>query len=311
MDVNGDVRPSVGPSALPERNKPMLLLVHGYNNDSAEAAESYFAMRRNLDALLRVHGVAESVRKALQGRIWEFYWPGYLPIGHWSLSGVTRPTFEKVISAPSYALEVIKARDWIADGLAVFLRSVEPSEIFFIGHSLGCRVVLETIARLADPHTIALTGFILMAGAVPIHLLLSNSRLCNGAALVKKRFCLYSGIDLVLWFAFPPGQVLADEVPPYGIPIATGLWGSPSALYDIRSNTWLGHGDYWTQGPFKGGGSYQQLLAGELGAYQPERFVRAEKIASRELKQLKASRNRQIGSRAYTGIDWLRDSYAQ
>ena len=44
------------------------LLVHGFNNDRAQAQASYGAFRDRIGDLVDLH--------TLQ-RVWEFYWPGY------------------------------------------------------------------------------------------------------------------------------------------------------------------------------------------------------------------------------------------
>mgnify|MGYP003694258393 CR=1 FL=1 len=52
----------------PDGSTRIVLLVHGYNNDKAQADESYAALLAN---------VAKDVG-ALVENIWKFYWPGYV-----------------------------------------------------------------------------------------------------------------------------------------------------------------------------------------------------------------------------------------
>jgi len=310
MDANGVVRPSGYTRVHPSPGRRLVLLVHGYNNNFAEAGEGYFALRRNLDNLLRNCGIGDPARKHFQQEIWEFFWPGFQPLSYVSATGSARSFAESVASAPTYPLEVAKARSWVPNGLASYLNSVLPSEIFFIGHSLGCRVILETMARLtAPPHRIAISGFMLMAGAVPIHLLLESSTLFQNARRGGKRYCLYSWMDTVLGIAFPPGQIAAGEIPPYGLPVATGLVGIPSSLYDLRNNTSLGHGGYWKQSFFRGQSSYTDLVSQALGV------TTDRSVAENELKEMgEAFRSREVPSRLVTlrallGDDWLADMY--
>lgn len=130
MNFDGTIRILGAPA--PVTNSPIVCLVHGYNNDFAQAKESYLAMRRNLDNALRFCEVEETLRKDLQRDIWGFYWPGYHPLTLEGPLGLQRHDVESAISAPSYSLEVIKARSWVPDGLSEFLRRVNPSNLFFI-----------------------------------------------------------------------------------------------------------------------------------------------------------------------------------
>lgn len=310
MDGLGVVRPSGFARADPEPGKRMVLLVHGYNNNPAEAAKSYFALRRNLDNVLRNCGTGEAMRKQFQQDIWEFYWPGFEALSHVSDAGAARGWPEAIASAPGYPLEVKKARAWVPSGLAAYLKSASPSEIFLIGHSLGCRVVLETVVRLVAPvQRIAITGFLLMAGAVPVDLLLENTAFFLRTRGAGKRYCLFSFVDMVLGLTFPPGQILAGEIPRYGAPEATGLTGAPAGFYTMQGQTWLSHGGYWQQGLLKGRSPHAELLSEVLGAV-PER-----ELVEKELRSLeRAFRSRAVPSniislRALMGDDWLADWY--
>src|SRR5260370_5289231 len=220
MDINGRVTPRLPSANAPQAGEPMVLLVHGFNNDRAQAKESYFAMRRNLNNVLQFCGVDESRRREVQKSIWEFYWPGYHALTSTGPRGMERGGFESGVSAASYSLEVRKARSWVPRGLSAYLRDAAPSEIFFIGHSLGCRVILETIDRLVVPQNIRLPGFLLMAGAVPVDFLTRWGRLRRAAGSVGLRYTFYSWKDTVLSLAFPPGQLIAGEGPGYVFAVA-------------------------------------------------------------------------------------------
>jgi pimeloyl-ACP methyl ester carboxylesterase len=286
------------------------LLVHGYNNNPAEAAESYFTLRRNVDQLLQNCGVGEPSRKFFQQEIWEFYWPGYEPLSHVSATDSPRALSESIASAPTYPIEVKKARSWVPTGLAAYLASVRPSEIFFIGHSLGCRVILETIVRLMTPtQRIAISGFMLMAGAVPIHLLLQSTAFFQHTRNAGKRYCLYSWFDAVLGIAFPPGQIAAGEAPLYGVPVATGLVGTPTNFYHLRNRTDLGHGGYWKEGLFKARSSYADLFSHVLGVTQDRVLAENELSEMRKSLPSREVPNRLITLRGLLGDDWLSDLY--
>src|SRR6202011_1769264 len=111
-------------------------------------------------------------------------------------------------------------------------RSLRTSGVFFVGHSLGCRVVLETMQRLANTN-VPILGFVLMAGAVPVHLLNEGKNLYPGKG--KHQYCLFSAEDFVLKACFPPGQIFAGEAPEEGgLPVATGRVGQPRGMYAAR-----------------------------------------------------------------------------
>src|SRR5713101_2840357 len=194
MDRSGSIASFSPGGAHPLSRRPLILLIHGYNNDDYEAADGYFHMRCNLDKALTFAGVDEARRKEIQSTIWEFYWPGYQPLTLLNPKARPRRWYEPVISAPSYKFEVAKARTWVPSELFEYLLQIQPSEIFFIAHSLGCRVVLETVRKLLESLRTrsVVTGFLLMASAVPIDLLEESGSLGPSARVPLKRYCLYS-----------------------------------------------------------------------------------------------------------------------
>jgi hypothetical protein len=178
-----------------------------------------------------------------------------------------RRWYEHGISAFSYGGQVTKARDLVPEALFKYLRRVRPSDVFFVAHSLGCRVALETVRRLLESWRPSpeVSGFLLMAGAVPIDKLQLMGTLGPTAHVPRRRYCLYSWRDIVLMAFFPPGQLASGELPPYGMPVAAGLTGLPTSLWNIRTNTRLGHGDYWRRGLFVQKDCLTELTAGIFG----------------------------------------------
>src|SRR6266446_6626422 len=136
MNRSGGIEPFSPGGAHPCSGRPLTLLIHGYNSDHYEAAESFFRMRSNLDNILRFAGMAESFRKHVQANLWEFYWPGYQPLNLINPFAKPRRWYESVISGPSYSHEVVKARTWVSTGLFEYLTRTRPSEVFFVAHSL-------------------------------------------------------------------------------------------------------------------------------------------------------------------------------
>jgi hypothetical protein len=123
-------------------------------------------------------------------------------------------------------------------------------EVFFVAHSLGCRVVLEalySIAELADlgiETRAKVRGMFLMAGAVPY-------LMCEDDELFKRRdpklrdWVIHSAEDKVLAKAFPGGEWAAGESKGEAI----GRHGWPPERWHRDVLTKLGHGDYWSEWP--------------------------------------------------------------
>ncbi len=250
--------------ASPHGASRIVLLVHGYNNDKVDADRGYAAL---------VEHVAADVGATAEN-IWKFYWPGYVE----RLTGrlADEPTSvssergsgtesNSVLSTPTYALQVLKARD-VGTALGRYLRDVRhaadvPTEIVFVAHSLGCRVVLEAVRELlggrppdAERHRIP--GMCLMAAAVPTFMVEGDSRLAPAARAPRASYVLHSRKDLVLRYAFPPGQGAASAMLTVGaqggtdtegwFPEAVGRHGNPTMTWLRRGDTNLGHSGYWT-----------------------------------------------------------------
>jgi len=260
---NGTVDAPGGES--PHGQPRIVLLIHGYNNDKADADGGYESMLKHVAA---DHG-------AQTENIWRFYWPGYVERLTGTLadeptsvsSGRSRQGTESsaLLSAPTYALQVVKARD-VGAALGRYLRDVHhsaavPTEIVFVAHSLGCRVVLEAIRELLngrdpDSERHRIPGVCLMAAAVPTFMVERDSRLGPAARVPRTSYVLHSRADLVLRFAFPPGQGAASGILKLApgkatesegwFPEAVGRYGNPTAAWLRRGDTGLGHSGYWS-----------------------------------------------------------------
>lgn len=248
MDSAGRIAPLAG-SREPRGYRRVLFLVHGFNNDELEASASFSKMRRSLDQVLKEAPVAEGIRRSLQEAIWEFYWPGFEPAVP-SIQPTLRPqsALDHATTALAYDIQVDKVRRFVADKFSGYIRGLGAAEIFFIGHSLGCRVILETIKRVvASGAAIDVGGICLFAGAVPVHFLTRGAPLRGSADRTARKYCLYSHRDLVLSSSFPPGQIAAGEFPAYGWPVAIGLTGWPNEVWTVAKRTKFGHGGYWAK----------------------------------------------------------------
>jgi pimeloyl-ACP methyl ester carboxylesterase len=238
MQAAGDIsvreRGSGGVTASPEASprgwlqgrRHVVLLVHGYNADAEEA-------RRAFDGFLRML----PARFPPAGRV---YWPGDADWG--------------VFSALCYPTKIPVARQSAAK-LASYLATLRgpgggPIELTLVGHSLGCRVVLELLEDLSwlDDSRVVVRVVVLMAAAVPTDLIEAGGQLRQGAVRPFHRHVYFSDDDRVLRFAFPAGQALARLAGlEHGRSLeAVGLHGNP-ASYPSRSRDLQGnrHSDYW------------------------------------------------------------------
>ena len=114
-----------------------------------------------------------------------------------------------------------------------------------VGHSLGCRLVLEMLGRLA-PVNLQLDVIALMAAAVPTERVEAGGPLAGTAArpVIMRKF--FSEQDAVLQLGFPPGQQSAfmQGIDPSPGLEAVGRHGNPGS-FGAPELTTDGHGDYW------------------------------------------------------------------
>ena len=311
MNESGAVAPFLPSGQEPVPGSSIVLLVHGFNNDEVEAGDSYMAMREGLNTLLSRCAVDRQTRRRFQSQIWELYWPGYQPLTGVGPAGNRRTKWESGPSALSYCMEVRKARTWVADGLADYLRRHGPLNVFCVAHSLGCRVVTEVLKRLSGRGAkgVQCVGYLLMAAAVPNDKLGFFGELREGARTPKKRYCLHSWQDGVLKYTFGPGQLLAGEVPPWGLPVAAGLGGRPRDLWSEHAATGLGHGGYWGDGLFRDVSVASQVCENMFGLAMPRTLPTASILAMPKTSGLSILPERTLTSAGLRGQNWLRDQF--
>jgi pimeloyl-ACP methyl ester carboxylesterase len=224
------------PDALARRE--CLVLVHGFNNTDSEAAVAYLGFRGRQREIFRTPDPA-----AFDRRFGDTYWPGD---ADWSA------LFDKVdfMIYPSSVRTAIKAAPELAK---LLWRMPNLERIDFIGHSLGCRVILETLLLLRTRTLPRIGRVVLMAAAVPSEMLERGGRfydlLMELAAESTAIRVLHSKEDPVLHLAFPPGQSLAGAKEASAR--ALGRFG-PSPFMPGFNVTLTGrpipgaiHGDYW------------------------------------------------------------------
>jgi len=244
---------------FPHGRRRVVLLVHGYNSTEDAARASYKEFTEDLKKIGR--GAA-----ALLADLGKVYWPGDADLGP--------------VSFLSYPFEMGPAKDSAAV-LARYLPTLvgpggTPTEIYLVAHSLGNRVILELLDRLAAAPSASarFAGTCLMAAAVQVDMVEPGRRLWPGAVLSRKTLTLYSRDDNVLRWAFPLGQTAAGEG---FFPTAVGRFGQPAGLWtERRQLSGNGHGDYWKDA------RSAALVARFLGVAVPME-IQASTIARRPL----------------------------
>ncbi len=227
-EISGDV------SALKEA-KHLVLLIHGYNNDTKAAEKAYegfHARQRDLDKDKR-YGIGRTFV--------EVYWPGDAAWG--------------IVSFLFY-MGSIKHAIQTAERLAGYLEknAANAIRIDIVAHSMGCRLASELLRALAIKAVApSIERIVYMAAAVPTFMLEQRNparrlRPSYNQVLRDGTRSLYSGSDMVLALAFPAGQSLAPGEEGL-LPAALGhkQWIDATVPHNLdqRPNNGAGHGDYW------------------------------------------------------------------
>lgn len=229
---SSDVAATVSDNGMSATNpRHVLLLVHGYNNSHDDAEKSYEVFLKNMT---EAFGDRTSVAPDTVGK---FHWPG----DESTLFG----------STVGYPYDINHARD-AADRLATYLLELPIAGSGFlrrftmVGHSMGCRLLLEALGRLvnANPPGIAIVG--LMAAASPVEFVRRNGRLFRTGSLPRQMLKFFSEQDRVLQVGFPLGQWLAYQwqIEDANYSEAIGRFGHPDE-FGSAQRTRNGHSDYW------------------------------------------------------------------
>jgi len=208
------------------RRHRYVLLVHGYNTAQRGAKDSYDRFTGRVARLARWFG-----RQVIY-----VYWPGDRRLKPWSTA--------------SYPLAIGKAQA-VAPGFGRYLNALRapsrgPCDIVLIGHSLGCRLILETLLALGGPLVQARSlTLILLAAAVPVSLVKAGGRLHSAIARAQRASIFYSPADETLARWFRLGQMVAREGGFW--PEAVGHRGRPKpGLWEnSRHMNGYEHSDYW------------------------------------------------------------------
>ncbi len=238
--VGGDISsPRVcPPNALTTRSH-VVLLIHGFNVNEENGRRSYERFVYGLEdqlAIPRDTPIADD-------RLIAVYWPGD---ADWSFA-----------SPLAYMRSIPRAKQ-IGSTLAQLLHDSAPTEsitVDIVAHSLGCRLALEALlaASLMSDSRVHIDRIQLMAAAVPVFMLDDGNaprlRAAFEKALGTAALSLWSGDDIVLSGAFPPGQTLAGSGEGF-FPTALGhaAWPSGNELARLAPTSTppkTGHGSYW------------------------------------------------------------------
>jgi hypothetical protein len=211
----------------------ILLLVHGFNNSRQDAEKSYAIFSNHI-----LPGLTRS--RVGPDAIAQFHWPGDESVGF-------------LPRAVGYATDLERAFT-AAQRLAQFLATLTrlrggetPLNITFVGHSLGCRLILESLRQLpaASAPNVPVIG--LMAAAVPVELAKRGTPIFRTGNPPRQLLKFCSEADEVLYLAFPLGQYAAYqsgvESAAYGE--AMGRFGNPDEFGARSKRPGNGHSDYW------------------------------------------------------------------
>jgi pimeloyl-ACP methyl ester carboxylesterase len=207
-------------SRLAYKSLRMIILVHGFDVPQQSAAESLGAFRERLLSRLSGSGGAEP-------SVWAFYWPGDL----------SRAAFPAAIPRAELA----------GERLGELLTTLDPAQqVVLIGHSLGCRVVLQALHYVADAKAKGRTSAdvplaCLLAAAVPIGRCAGNGAPYRREVIKNTVHVLFSRADGTLRSWFRVGQALYENMGE-----AVGLNGLPGDRWTDPFDTGLKHKDYWS-----------------------------------------------------------------
>ncbi len=219
----------------------LLLLVHGYNNTFDAANESYNAF---LGIQAALYGAASVDALPTDRDVVEVFWAG----DGWGFLG---PLYYPV------ALEhaMLTAPQFAASLQVLAVERGMPLEVDFVGHSLGCRLILETIRCLPAVGPVQVGRVALMAAAVPIQFLADGAHPRNlltqfEQVSARGAMSLYSLCDQVLAGAFPLGETATANEQCW-MPTALGhdYWQASHAGAGFEQHvvSGAGHSDYWGQ----------------------------------------------------------------
>lgn len=220
-----------------EHDDHLVFLVHGYNNSFGKADHKWWDK-----TLGRLAAFLNDPQSRADHQIWQepatvlFYWPGEVKLF-------------PVFSAATFPLAIPKALA-SAEELARYIHHHAQHvrgrnlRVSFIGHSLGCRLVLETLRLLDGDASVTVESVLLMAAAVPWGMCDPYEGLYR-KKVAEHEDIAYSPVDAILGLFFVPGEAFESRLAPSGL-TAVGLRGLPPNRWTSSKRLFLNHGRYWT-----------------------------------------------------------------
>jgi hypothetical protein len=221
-------RPGVYAENFGDPRKRCVLLIHGYNVSEPSAVAVLGPFREAL----------AHFAPALKEDTFTCTWAG------------DRPVPLKPAVYPLMLKSARESAETLSYGIKVWYeRDTAAPELVIVAHSLGCRLVLETLALIAlrgRPARLKKLTVILMAAAVPTQHIAPAGHLHAALAAADVVVALYSTADRVLKWVFGAGQTAAADG---WFPEAVGLRGHPpgtrwTTAKEMRA---FDHRDYWAE----------------------------------------------------------------
>lgn len=207
-----------------------IVLVHGYNVDQPAAKKGYEAFFERLRSV--------GAPAHFTDNLTELYWPGNKNWGKASF-----------LSYSLNAWNVNHAALKFSEFLTTHFSNNPDTQLVFIAHSLGCRMILECLNNIISHNKNLIPKFrhiTLMAAAVPASMLKNPGDHLYAIRNIKIPFYgFHSKADRVLLAAFPVGQALAFQ---NAFSQAVGRNGEPAGLWKHGRHfpMTIDHGDYWS-----------------------------------------------------------------
>jgi pimeloyl-ACP methyl ester carboxylesterase len=218
----------------------LLILVHGYNNREKVAKKSYEKFAQHLEEAFGSHGFDIDA-------VVHFHWPGNPSVAEWLSPKIHYPYALRNAQLAARRLNDLLSR------LEASRSPASPLRVSFVGHSMGCRLIIEMLQTLAAARALAFPAIGLMAAAIPVKLVSAGGALVPPAILKEKLLKFFSPNDGVLRSFFPLGQWWAYKTEIAGATIepeyfgeAVGLYGNPTNFAFPFARRYNRHGDYWS-----------------------------------------------------------------
>ncbi len=208
----------------PNGNWRTVFFIHGYNVDENDARISFDNMIRKLRR--------KNIPPEIINSIWKFYWSGSLK--------------NKALSTISFSKQIPNAVE-SAKVFTEYLNELRgpsntPMQIILVAHSLGCRLLVETIVNHVKGKN-NIYKVLLMAAAVPVFLIDKKIYKTPLQQDVDLRYNMFSKKDwIVSKLIFGSGSSLAGEG---FFPKAVGGTGKPESMWTENHSTNLKHSQYW------------------------------------------------------------------